>query len=49
MHSAASAGEWDGEVAERLLREAGVVVHPGTFYGIGEAGPGGGQFAWTGG
>ena len=27
-----------GDPAERLLREAGVVVHPGTFYGIGEAG-----------
>jgi aspartate/methionine/tyrosine aminotransferase len=27
-----------GEVAEDLLREAGVVVHPGSFYGIGEAG-----------
>lgn len=27
-----------GEPAERLLREAGVVVHPGSFYGIGEAG-----------
>ena len=28
----------DGEPAERLLKEAGVVVHPGSFYGIGEAG-----------
>jgi alanine-synthesizing transaminase len=27
-----------GEVAEELLREAGVVVHPGSFYGIAEAG-----------
>ncbi len=27
-----------GEPAERLLREAGVVVHPGSFYGISEAG-----------
>jgi alanine-synthesizing transaminase len=27
-----------GDPAERLLREAGVVVHPGSFYGIGEAG-----------
>jgi aspartate/methionine/tyrosine aminotransferase len=27
-----------GEVAEELLREAGVVVHPGAFYGIAEAG-----------
>jgi alanine-synthesizing transaminase len=27
-----------GEVAEGLLREAGVVVHPGSFYGIAEAG-----------
>jgi alanine-synthesizing transaminase len=26
------------DVAEELLREAGVVVHPGSFYGIGEAG-----------
>ncbi len=26
-----------GEPAERLLREAGVLVHPGSFYGIGEA------------
>jgi alanine-synthesizing transaminase len=30
--------EGHGEVAEELLREAGVVVHPGTFYGMGEAG-----------
>jgi aspartate/methionine/tyrosine aminotransferase len=28
----------EGDVAERLLREAGVVVHPGAFYGIGEMG-----------
>ena len=28
----------EGEVAEMLLREAGVVVHPGSFYGIAEAG-----------
>jgi len=29
-----------GEVvcAERLLRERGVLVHPGEFYGMGEAG-----------
>jgi alanine-synthesizing transaminase len=27
-----------GEVAEELLREVGVVVHPGAFYGIAEAG-----------
>jgi alanine-synthesizing transaminase len=27
-----------GDSAERLLREAGVVVHPGSFYGIGESG-----------
>jgi len=27
-----------GEVAEDLLREAGVVVHPGSFYGIAETG-----------
>jgi alanine-synthesizing transaminase len=27
-----------GDVAEELLRDAGVVVHPGSFYGIGEAG-----------
>jgi alanine-synthesizing transaminase len=26
------------DVAERLLREAGVVVHPGSFYGIAESG-----------
>ena len=26
------------DVAERLLREAGVVVHPGSFYGIPESG-----------
>jgi alanine-synthesizing transaminase len=28
----------DGDVAEMLLREVGVVVHPGTFYGIAEEG-----------
>ena len=28
----------EGDVAERLLREAGVVVHPGAFYGIPETG-----------
>ena len=28
----------DGDVAGRLLRETGVVVHPGTFYGIAERG-----------
>ena len=28
----------DGEVAERLLREMDVVVHPGSFYGIAEGG-----------
>jgi alanine-synthesizing transaminase len=28
----------DGEVAERLLREIGVVVHPGSFYGIAKGG-----------
>jgi alanine-synthesizing transaminase len=27
-----------GDLAEILLREAGVMVHPGTFYGIAEAG-----------
>ena len=27
-----------GEVAEELLREVGVVVHPGSFYGIAETG-----------
>jgi alanine-synthesizing transaminase len=27
-----------GEAAERLLRDAGVVVHPGSFYGIPESG-----------
>jgi alanine-synthesizing transaminase len=27
-----------GDVAGELLREVGVVVHPGSFYGIGEAG-----------
>jgi alanine-synthesizing transaminase len=27
-----------GDVAERLLREADTVVHPGSFYGIGESG-----------
>jgi aspartate/methionine/tyrosine aminotransferase len=29
---------WDGRVAEMLLRDAGVVVHPGSFYGIAESG-----------
>jgi aspartate/methionine/tyrosine aminotransferase len=29
---------WEGDVAGWLLREAGVIVHPGGFYGIGEAG-----------
>jgi aspartate/methionine/tyrosine aminotransferase len=28
----------DRDIAEVLLREAGVVVHPGTFYGIAESG-----------
>ncbi len=28
----------EGDVAEGLLREAGVVVHPGSFYGIAELG-----------
>jgi aspartate/methionine/tyrosine aminotransferase len=28
----------EGDVAERLLRELGVVVHPGSFYGIPESG-----------
>lgn len=28
----------DGDLAERLLREAGVVAHPGAFYGIAEEG-----------
>ena len=28
---------WDGRVAEMLLRDAGVVVHPGSFYGIAES------------
>jgi aspartate/methionine/tyrosine aminotransferase len=28
----------EGDAAERLLREAGVVVHPGAFYGIPEMG-----------
>jgi alanine-synthesizing transaminase len=27
-----------GDLAERLLREVGVVVHPGAFYGVGEVG-----------
>jgi aspartate/methionine/tyrosine aminotransferase len=27
-----------GELAERLVREAGVVVHPGSFYGMAEDG-----------
>src|SRR5205807_2589277 len=27
-----------GDVAEMLLRETGVVVHPGSFYGIAESG-----------
>jgi alanine-synthesizing transaminase len=27
-----------GEPADRLLQEARIVVHPGSFYGIGEAG-----------
>jgi aspartate/methionine/tyrosine aminotransferase len=29
---------WDRNVAEMLLRDAGVVVHPGSFYGIAESG-----------
>jgi aspartate/methionine/tyrosine aminotransferase len=29
---------WDRDVAEMLLREVGVVVHPGAFYGIAESG-----------
>jgi alanine-synthesizing transaminase len=29
---------WDGDVAGVLLREVGVVVHPGSFYGIAESG-----------
>jgi aspartate/methionine/tyrosine aminotransferase len=29
---------WGREVAEVLLRDAGVVVHPGSFYGIAESG-----------
>ncbi len=28
----------EGEAAEMLLREVGVVVHPGSFYGIAETG-----------
>src|SRR5437764_638307 len=28
----------DGDVAEMLLGECGVVVHPGSFYGIAESG-----------
>jgi alanine-synthesizing transaminase len=28
----------EGDAAERLLREMGVVVHPGSFYGIAESG-----------
>ena len=28
----------EGEMADRLLRELGVVVHPGSFYGIAETG-----------
>jgi aspartate/methionine/tyrosine aminotransferase len=28
----------EGDAAERLLREVGVVVHPGSFYGIAESG-----------
>jgi hypothetical protein len=27
-----------GDIPEMLLRDAGVVVHPGSFYGIGESG-----------
>jgi aspartate/methionine/tyrosine aminotransferase len=29
---------FDGEVADRLLQERDVVVHPGSFYGIAEGG-----------
>jgi aspartate/methionine/tyrosine aminotransferase len=29
---------WDRDVARVLLRDAGVVVHPGSFYGIAETG-----------
>jgi len=29
---------WNRDVAGVLLREAGVVVHPGSFYGIAESG-----------
>jgi alanine-synthesizing transaminase len=29
---------WDRDIAEVLLREVGVVVHPGSFYGIAESG-----------
>jgi aspartate/methionine/tyrosine aminotransferase len=29
---------WDGDVAGGLLRDCEVVVHPGSFYGIGESG-----------
>jgi len=28
----------DGDIAEMLLRDVGVVVHPGSFYGIAESG-----------
>ena len=28
----------EAECAERLARERGVIVHPGSFYGMGEAG-----------
>ena len=32
------AGEDDHELAARLVREAGVIVHPGSFYGMARAG-----------
>ena len=35
--------ESEADIAEELLREAGVVVHPGSFYGISESGTGGGE------
>ena len=39
MRSSASSVSGGGDVAaERLLREVGVVVHPGSFYGIPESG-----------
>jgi alanine-synthesizing transaminase len=33
-----SAGEDDHELAARLVREAGIIVHPGSFYGMASSG-----------